>query len=674
MIGKMIERLFVQVRADLSGLSTDLSEGVATSRRATNQMAQQWTSLGDYVQAYGNQIQQLNNRIAATAQATGVAMSPIRAQVGRAFDTTPVVNFGRSVGQSRMQMLNLGYQINDIGMTLATGANPLTVMIQQGSQILQIYGGQGGVRAAISDMGNILGGLGKRLWPLAVIASGFGILTREINKTSSTTVTFGDTLWATMEVAGRAIYSYIEGPLNRLKSGWETVLNFIAEWFPKIMNGVIGAGVFAVKAIMIAWDALPDLWHDTWATIKNTTLDAVEAISNWIIVNLVNNVLTATNRIVQAFVFAFRSVKLVWAALPNIMKDAMAGAVNFVIDGTQNLVNSVIEGFKKLFSFLDNLPAAVKEAMGIDTFLSAGTGNLDLSEWRMATSGAIQDAVAGIGQLANQTFNENFLGSASDGLDPVDLSGQQSAMRGAYSQLGRDMAAAFDQAFGTDYMGTAFEAIKSEAIANALERVSRGLADVGTAARQAADEVKEVVDEMAEGLTTAADNLSGVFGRAFEKLAETGKLTFGDFINDLNQLLIKSTSTLLQDQLSILFQGMVKNNAAGLGGLFGNLFSSLFGGGGSTLGARAGGGVAMPWQSFVAGERGAELITQDGPAGARRVSTAGRTNAMLAGSNRAPVNVTFVMPQGTDMNQFRKSQGQIASKLAIAVQRGGRNH
>lgn len=668
MIGKMIERLFVQVRADLSGLSTDLSQGVAASRQATNRMAQQWTSLGAYVNAYGTQIQQLSTRMAAAAQASGVAMSPIQGQVARAFSTRPVENFGRSVGQSRMQMLNLGFQLNDIGMTLATGANPLTVMIQQGSQILQIYGGQGGVRAALSDIGTVLGGLGRRLWPLAVIAGGFGIITREINKTSSTAVTFGDMLWATMEVAGRAIHGYIKGPLNLLKSGWEIVLNFIGEWFPKIMNGIIGAGVFAAKAIGIAWDALPNLWHDTWATIKNTTLDAVEAISNWVIVTLVNNVLIAANKVVQAFVFAFRTVKLVWGSLPAIMQDAMAGAVNFVIDGTQNLVNSVIEGFKKIFSFLDNLPDAVKEAMGIDTFLSAGTGNLDLSEWRMSVSGAVQEAVAGIGELANATFNENFLGAASDGIDPVDLSGQQSALRGSFGQLGQDMAAAFNEAFGTDYMGAAFEAIKSEAIANALERVAQGAADVGGAARQAAEEVQEVLSDLEDGLITAADNLAGVFGSAFEKLAETGKLTFGDFVSELNQLLIKSTSAMLQEQLSTLFQGMVKNSAQGLGGLLGNTLSALLGG----IGGKAGGGVAMPWQSFVAGERGAELITQDGPAGARRVATAGRTAAMGSGSGR-PVSVTFVMPQGTDMSQFRKSQGQIASKLAGAVQRGGRN-
>ena len=55
---------------------------------------------------------------------------------------------------------------------------------------------------------------------------------------------------------------------------------------------------------------------------------------------------------------------------------------------------------------------------------------------------------------------------------------------------------------------------------------------------------------MKEGLEKAADNLAQVFGNAFERLAETGRFTFGDFIRDLNRLIIRSTSELLQQELS----------------------------------------------------------------------------------------------------------------------------
>jgi methyl-accepting chemotaxis protein len=42
MIGRLIERLFVSVRADMSDLSRDLSQGMAQTRTATNSMAMSW--------------------------------------------------------------------------------------------------------------------------------------------------------------------------------------------------------------------------------------------------------------------------------------------------------------------------------------------------------------------------------------------------------------------------------------------------------------------------------------------------------------------------------------------------------------------------------------------------------------------------------------------------------
>ena len=79
----------------------------------------------------------------------------------------------------------------------------------------------------------------------------------------------------------------------------------------------------------------------------------------------------------------------------------------------------------------------------------------------------------------------------------------------------------------------------------------------------------------------------------------------------------------------------------------------------------------MPWRSFVAGEEGAELINQDGPAGARRVATAGRTRQMM-GSQGGGVNVTMNI-QTPNVESFQKSQGQLASRMNMFLSRGQRN-
>lgn len=673
MIGRLIERLFVQVQADLSQLSGQLNQGVAQTQAATAKMAQSWSSVNTQVQALQVQLQKgiitqsqylsQMNRLASSAttlagsyrqaqqQVFGFATAARQAAAAMPalVNPAPVHRFTRSLGQSRMQMMNLGYQLNDIGMTLSTGVNPMTVLIQQGSQIMQIYAGQGGVRAALGDIGNILGGLGKRLWPLAILAGGFGILQREINKTSSVTVSFGDTVAAVFQVLGRYIYPFIEGPLNDLMSGFSAVIDFIAEWFPKVMNGVIAAGIAMVKIIGATWDLLPWLWDDAWTAIKNTAIDAFEAIANFVTQDLVNNILKGVNRIIQAFSFAYEGVKIIWSKLPDILKDAIGGAVNWVVEGAEKMVNVAIEGINKLIAGMQSLMDFVGADKALELFGFSGTlkplDSADLSAWRMQTGTAINDTAGELGALAGRVFNQNMMGNMAS-IDPLDLSGQKGASHNAFSELGRRIGKIVGQAFqGTDYMGKFFEDVKAQAIVNAEKRVAAGLGGIGSAAGRAAEEVKSLMDQLQEKMVTAADNLAGIFGNAFSTLAEEGKVTLGSLFDEVKKYAVDATSRLIKEQLSLVFQQMLKGS---LGTLGGNFFSWLFAGNSTSpkTPGRARGGVEMPWRNFIAGEEGAELISQDGPSGARRVMTAGRTAAILAGSAggaQAMVNTRVVV-------------------------------
>ena len=116
MIGRLLETLFVKVRADLSDLLTDLQQGVAQTQRATDQMARQWTSLSQYADHYGNSLAVMNQRIAQEAAAAGNAFTSVVQPLQTAHANMD--KFGRSTGQAHMQILNLGYQLNDIGFKL----------------------------------------------------------------------------------------------------------------------------------------------------------------------------------------------------------------------------------------------------------------------------------------------------------------------------------------------------------------------------------------------------------------------------------------------------------------------------------------------------------------------------------------------------------------------------
>lgn len=55
---------------------------------------------------------------------------------------------------------NLGFQINDVATSLASGISPMQTLAQQGGQVYQILSsGRGGVGGAIKDIGSALGGL-----------------------------------------------------------------------------------------------------------------------------------------------------------------------------------------------------------------------------------------------------------------------------------------------------------------------------------------------------------------------------------------------------------------------------------------------------------------------------------------------------------------------------------
>ncbi len=701
MIGRLIERLFVQVRADMTDLSRDLSQGMSQTRAATQSMALSWNQVSSQVELLTRKLERGKitqgqytsemNRLASTMKVVAgsyreaqrevwgyasAAQAAQRAAVP-AFDTRPVQAWTRSAGQARMQMMNLGYQLNDIGMTLATGMNPMTVMIQQGSQIAQIYGGQGGVNQLFKDLGRMVSGLARRFWPVAVVigavTTGIAALTKSINQTTDVGVTMGDTFKAVFQVLGRYIWNLIEGPMQDLQKAWQWLLDFLIEWFPKVMNKIIGAGVSAVRIIGAAWDLLPDLWHDTWTAVRNTTLDFVQSIVNFITQDMLQGIIKGIDKILESFIFAFEAIKIVWRQLPEIMKDAIGGAVNWVVTGVEQMVNGAIDGINQLLRGLQ----ALVDFVGADNALEffGFSGNLptiseqDLSQWRMEVGGALNDTTAQLGAAAAETFNTAMLEGMVN-VPRTDLSGHMGAFRNAYGELGRRINEILSESMNFDYMGEFFEDVRAQAIENALQRIADGMEDVGGAAQRAAEEVRTLMEEMQEGLETAADNLAQVFGNAFERLAETGRFTFSDFIKDLNQLIIRSTSELLQQELSNLFQSLATSKG-GLGSLFSNLFTSLFGGG-NFFGARARGGVEMPWRDFIAGEEGAELISQDGPSGARRVKTAGQTRAALAGAGGGGTQVNMYI-QTPDVESFKKSQSQLASRMGNFIARGQRN-
>ena len=113
-------------------------------------------ALGDIRQAHRVGAISADEMTAAIGRERTAALANIAALKGR---TTAIGQMGGASKLASYQSRNLIYQLNDVGVSLASGMNPMMVFIQQGSQIAQTYAGQGGVNAALKQTAGLVLGV-----------------------------------------------------------------------------------------------------------------------------------------------------------------------------------------------------------------------------------------------------------------------------------------------------------------------------------------------------------------------------------------------------------------------------------------------------------------------------------------------------------------------------------
>jgi hypothetical protein len=261
----------------------------------------------------------------AGTQADGAAAAMNREAVAAQASVPALRNHGMAVNtiadnsrKAAMQQKMLLFQLNDIGVSLAGGMNPLMVLVQQGSQIAQIYGdGEGGVGGAFRDTGAMLGNFVKR-FPLVTAATvgsaaAIGGMTYEINQLSKETVNYGDVALATWQVIADGLASFLKPAIDA-----------VAPWFQS------------------AWEMIV-------AGVKWTG-----------------------NLIINSFRAAFEDIKFVWTNFPDIIGAAVTGAVNLVIDGINVMVQASIAGVNKLIKGINGAVSAVGGEKALEFFGFSG--------------------------------------------------------------------------------------------------------------------------------------------------------------------------------------------------------------------------------------------------------------------------------------------------------------
>ncbi|KZK84872.1 Lambda phage tail tape-measure protein [Pseudovibrio sp. Ad13] len=214
-----------------------------------------------------------NEMTAAIARERSETLQSIAALKNR---TTAITRMARASRGATLRLQQMFFQVNDIGVSLAGGQNPFLVLAQQGTQIAQIYGfGNGGVSGAFKDLRSLLVGVARRFWPVAVavgvVTAAFAGLTYEINQTTETSVTMGDTLLA--------VWQLIRDGFNALVA---PLINAIAPWFEAAWTRVVAAtkatGNFIINEMKITYEIVTTIWEQLPAAFAALMIGATNAV------------------------------------------------------------------------------------------------------------------------------------------------------------------------------------------------------------------------------------------------------------------------------------------------------------------------------------------------------------------------------------------------------------
>lgn len=344
---------------------------------------------------------------------------------------------GASSKLASHQVQNLAYQFNDLFVSLASGQKPMTVFMQQGSQIGQIMAqARIGVGGLAKEVGGMVGNFAKAHPILTAVAAAatasagaMTLLTREVNaerkaeldayvaslgltkeeiaKLGPVSITAGDAM--------RGLWAVIKEGL-----GLEKVFTVLKNTVVTVFNAMLtagkyaGAGIYAalagsVDGTILVFKSLPGIVGEAAANAVNAAIAAVERMINKALAGM-NAMITLINGAFSTSIQSFGPVNL--GRVENQWAGAGKAAANGVIAGYSKRFNEGLGAFDAAGKRLsDAMVDAAKDRLGA----KAGEIIDDRS------GGKIKDKAGKTGKDAGDKFAEQFLKGYYEGIaDLID--------------------------------------------------------------------------------------------------------------------------------------------------------------------------------------------------------------------------------------------------------------
>jgi hypothetical protein len=531
-----------------------------------------------------NQLKQVviqNNEVARSASKAALAVASTRPtnRVGGIVSGGRVsaAPLARDQMPNRFNTANIAAQFQDIGVTAAMGMNPMTIALQQGTQL----------SAIMNSMES----------PLKGIAQAFRSV---FNATSLLTIG--------IVAAVAALIQFTDWT----KAG------------QSVLNGLADAAEAAVPAILILGTALAILYAPAiyagllsigaafYGMAIAATAAAVSAVSAFLAISLpigllVGEVLALAaifqvmgfdvlgilkkvgNGIIGVFVGAFNTVKATWKMLPAVMGDIVIKMANLVLGKIEAMINGSIE---LINSFISKIP---------DRFRPDGA----LIEWKAKVK--IDNPFEGMGDKVDKMAEDEF--SKAMNKDYIGSAGKWvgDKLRGAASSIGAAASGKDKKEKKDPWEELVGDASRKISVLKA-EQAAIGMTEQAAArlryetellneAQQKGikldEEKRTKIGELAAGMAeTEAETarLKNAYqfledaGRGFisdlRSNLQEGKSLWESFGASVKNVIDKMIEEILNSQIKSVMQSIIPSGGGGLLGGLAGILGGAFGGGG----------------------------------------------------------------------------------------------
>ena len=600
---------------------------------------------------------------------------------------------GNAVRLNAQKLGNLQFQIQDIATSLASGQNPFTVMLQQGSQIVQMFGPGTGVLGAIRAIGS---GLITFLTnPLNLALLGFSAVTAAAGYLFSTVSGDGQdankTLEAQEDILGRIADKYGEAlpqvqryadeidRANRSAELADALVAAIDRAWREAMQGFEAAQgeIFDTYAILEgigAIDSVATLQHAIWDlqdALKNNTATAEEAqrIHDMLMKVFLDTGIPVTETLANRFSSLAGAIAKANTEASAIGQEFSA---NVPAQGVITALQAELEALSKT-EVQRRIEKELRKA-NVDAASEEGQAIAATVRQIFAETEARKDATA----AARQSSSERRAAAARAAAETerqheavtnlVESLQEEIEIEQTHDPVQKELIRLRDQMAGAinEERMKIEDLIRAKIALQNVEKEDRGLFGASI------DYLKDFVEKAGTAADLIKEAISGAFSSAADAVAEfvrTGKVNFASLISSM---LADLARLAVQQAVLAPLAKMLGGLLSGGGGGIGNILAGIFHSGGTAGGASP--TRAVPALAFAGAPRlhGGGMIGL-GPDEVPSILLRGervlnRKETRDYGSSR-PVTVNIATP---DIENFRRARTQVAADIARAVSFGSR--